>query len=87
MSLLVNTVQPCPGQYYFAASGSTGGGGGGGDVVATSLAVEPVNAPAGGAVAPVITIADPSGTSWQEGLVNQATGTPVNSGNDLTFVG
>lgn len=89
MSLLVNTVQPSPGQYYFAASGSdVSGGGGGGDVVATTLTVEPVNAPSSG-VAPAISIASGGSSSitlWEAGLVNQATGTPVNSGNDLTFV-
>lgn len=89
MSLLVNTVQPSPGQYYFAASGTdVSGGGGGGDTVVSTLTVEPVNAPAMG-VAPAITIASGGGSSitlWEEGLVNQATGTPVNSGNDLTFL-
>jgi hypothetical protein len=88
MSLLVNTVQPCPGQYYFAAAGTGGGGGGGGNVgTTTAFTIDPVKGPAGGALDPAITISDPSGTSWEIGLSGNATGSPVNTGNNLTFEG
>jgi hypothetical protein len=86
MSLLVNTVQPCPGQYYFAAAGTGGGGGGGGDVGSTTaFVIEPVKGPASGLTDPAITISDPSGTSWEIGLSGNPTGTPANTGNNLTF--
>ena len=85
MSLLVNTVQPSPGQYYFAAAGTGGGGGGGNVGTTTAFTIDPVSGSVGGIIDPAITISDGSGTSWELGLTGNPTGSPVNTGNNFSF--
>lgn len=83
MSLLVNTVQPSPGQYYFAAAGAGGGGGGGNVGTTTAFTINPVSGSAGGIIDPAITISDGSNNSWELGLTGNPTG--ANAGNNFSF--
>jgi len=83
MSLLNSCVEVVPGRSFNTSSA----GGGSGGSTTEPFTILPVNAPAGGGVAPAVSISSGTGgiTLWVEGLTTQATGTPVNSGNNLTF--